>query len=192
MSNSRNTNAFGKQPSRSSYIKEFSNYMNQNISYFIYRFINGIKYTTPADTVTDVYIPTNLIVNGSLVVIGTISNPSDISFKKNIVEIDNYLSESLLKLKPIQFNYIFDKKNILHYGLNAQELQLIHPSLVSEGKYQGAEILNVNYVEIIPLLISQIQSLQNQINELKKDLKMTTTQPTNKLEDNAQQSSNLI
>jgi hypothetical protein len=52
----------------------------------------------------------------------------------------------------------------------AQELQAIHPNLVSKSKYQGAEILNVNYIEIVPLLISQIQSLQNQIDELKNQL----------------------
>lgn len=162
-------NFFGKQHNTSSYIKEFSNTATQSISYFIYKYINGIKYTTPADPNTDVYIQNNLVVNGNLIVYGTITNPSDISFKKNIVEIDNDLSKSLLKLTPIQFNYKFDKQNKIHYGLNAQELQTIHPSLVSKSRFQGSEILNVNYIEIVPLLISQIQSLQNQIDELKRE-----------------------
>ena len=174
MNSTTTQNYFGKQQSKSAYVKEFSNSINQNISYFVYKFIGGIKYTTPADQTTDVYIPNNLLVNGNLIVNGTITNPSDISFKNNIVEINNDLSGSLLKLKPIQFNYKFDKKNILHYGLKAQELQELHPSLVSKSKYQGNEILNVNYIELIPLLISQIQSLQTQIDELKQEIKSNT------------------
>jgi transposase len=31
----------------------------------------------------------------------------------------------------------------------------------------------VNYIEIVPLLISQIQSLQEQIDELKQEMKLT-------------------
>jgi hypothetical protein len=173
MNSTTNLNYFGKQHSKSSYVKEFSNSVNQNISYFVYKIINGLKYTTPADSNTDVYIPNNLVVDGNLIVNGTITNPSDITFKKNVVEIDTTLSDNLLKLKPIQFNYKFDKTNKTHYGLNAQELQDIHPTLVTKSKYKGAEILNVNYIEIVPLLISQIQSLQEQIDELKQEMKLT-------------------
>jgi hypothetical protein len=172
MNTTTTQNYFGKQHSKSSYIKEFSNSVNQNISYFVYKFINGIKYTTPADSSTDLYIPNNLVVEGNLIVNGTITNPSDITFKKNIVEIDTTLSVNLLKVKPIQFNYKFDKTNKTHYGLNAQELLDIHPILVTKSKYKGAEILNVNYIEIVPLLISQIQSLQQQIDELKQEMKL--------------------
>ena len=165
---------FGTQQSNNGSVKEFSTSTNQNIANFVYKFIGGIKYTTPTDQTTDMYLPNNLVVNGDLIVNGTITNPSDISFKNNIVEIHNDLSECLLKLKPIQFNYKFDKKKILHYGLKAQELQELHPSLVSKSKYQGKDILNVNYIEIIPLLISQIQSLQTQIDELKHEIKSNT------------------
>lgn len=160
-------NYFGKQQSKSAYIKEFSNFTSQNILYFIYKLINGIKYITPSDQYTDVLFSNNVVVNGDLTVNGTITTPSDITFKYNIAEIDHEFSNSLLTLKPIQFNYTFDKQNKTHYGLNAQELQEIHPSLITKSKYQGAEILNVNYIEIVPLLISQIQSLQKQIDELK-------------------------
>jgi hypothetical protein len=85
-------NYFGKQQSKSAYIKEFSTTTSQLFSNFIYKIINGIRYTTPADANTDVYIETNLVVNGNLIVNGTITNPSDITFKKNIVELDCHLS----------------------------------------------------------------------------------------------------
>jgi hypothetical protein len=160
---------FGKQQSKSAYIKEFTTNISENILGFIYKFINGTKYITPADQHTDVCIQTNLLVIGNLNVNGIITSPSDITIKNNIVEIDYEFSNSLLTLKPIQFYYTFDKQKKIHYGLNAQELNEIHPSLVTKSKYQGEEILNVNYIEIIPLLISQIQSLQKQIDELKKE-----------------------
>ena len=70
MNTTTTQNYFGKQHSKSSYIKEFSNSVNQNISYFVYKFINGIKYTTPADSSTDLYIPNNLVVEGNLIVNG--------------------------------------------------------------------------------------------------------------------------
>lgn len=52
-----------------------------------------------------------------------------------------------------------------HYGLIAQELQDIYPDLVYES---GDGYLSVNYIELIPILIQSIQSLQNEI-ELLKD-----------------------
>ena len=170
MSNTTNVNSFGKQQSKSSYVKEFSGYINQNISNFIYKIINGYKYITPADQNTNVYIQQDLVVEGNLIVNGTITQPSDIRLKQNIVEIDNTMSENLLKLKLIQFNYKCDKKNKNYYGLCAQEVQEMCPSLITKSKYKGNEILNVNYIQIIPLLISQIQSLQQQIDGLKQQL----------------------
>lgn len=46
----------------------------------------------------------------------------------------------------------------------AQEIQDIYPDLVYEG---GDGFLSVNYVELIPLLIQSIQSLKNEVDQLK-------------------------
>ena len=51
-----------------------------------------------------------------------------------------------------------------HYGLIAQELQAIYPDLVKEGR-NG--YLTINYLEIIPLLISSIQELKAEVDVLK-------------------------
>ena len=51
-----------------------------------------------------------------------------------------------------------------HYGLIAQELQMIYPNLVTENQ-DG--YLAINYTEIIPLLIRSIQELKAEVNMLR-------------------------
>ena len=51
-----------------------------------------------------------------------------------------------------------------HYGLIAQELQEICPELVYEN---SNGLLNVNYIEIIPILIEAIKEQQEEIENLK-------------------------
>ena len=50
-----------------------------------------------------------------------------------------------------------------HYGVSAQELQLIYPDLVKENK-NG--YLSVNYVELVPILLRSIQELSTKVTEL--------------------------
>jgi len=70
---------------------------------------------------------------------------------------------------------MFQKK---HYGLIAQELQLLYPDLVYEGD-DGH--LSINYTGIIPLLIQSIKELKTEVDELKNSdlsVKKATLQPT--------------
>ena len=53
-----------------------------------------------------------------------------------------------------------------HFGLSAQELQVIYPNLVEEGQ-DG--YLSVNYVELVPILIRSIQELKQELDELKSN-----------------------
>ena len=55
----------------------------------------------------------------------------------------------------------------IHYGLVAEDVQKVFPELV----YQRGEQLSVNYVELIPLLLQQIQTLSAEVEELKKQVK---------------------
>lgn len=50
-----------------------------------------------------------------------------------------------------------------HFGVDAQELQKVYPSLVLEGK-DG--YLSVNYLEMVPLVIRSIQELKQELDEL--------------------------
>lgn len=119
---------------------------------------------------------------------------SDYRYKENIRQIGTDISDNIMKLNVISYNlkqrildtgdtttvpvkYYTDDSDLLkktHYGLIAQELQDIFPDLVYEDD-EG--YLSVNYVELIPLLIQSIQSLNAEINELKGDNKKLKRSP---------------
>jgi hypothetical protein len=88
---------------------------------------------------------------------------SDAILKSNIECIDPTSIQNLDKLAPKQYNF---KQNpeALHYGFLAQDMENLFPNLVINGGSTKA----VNYLEIIPILVSKIHDLQNQIDQLKK------------------------
>ena len=51
-----------------------------------------------------------------------------------------------------------------HFGLIAQELKDIYPTLVQEGQ-DG--YLSINYIELVPILIRSIQTLKQELDEVK-------------------------
>lgn len=117
----------------------------------------------------------NVSINGSSATFGGSYNVSDIKFKKNIKTIENSLDKIML-LEGKTYNWKKEEyKNInftdeLQYGLIAQEVQKVLPSLVL--KTDNGE-LAMNYIGLIPVLIegmkaqqSQIVALNNQIADL--------------------------
>jgi hypothetical protein len=119
---------------------------------------------------------------------------SDYRLKENIEPIESQSVDDIMKLNVVKYNlkqrfadtgdttttpvsYYTDDTNLLqktHYGLIAQELQDIYPDLVFEG---GDGYLSVNYIELIPILIQSIQSLKEEVDQLKfnqKTSKRTT------------------
>lgn len=70
----------------------------------------------------------------------------------------------VLKLKPKTYKFKGKKKQ--RTGLIADEVHSIFPSLASETF--------VNYIELIPYLVSSIQKLNNEVEMLKKQLKKKT------------------
>jgi hypothetical protein len=153
---------FGKQPSNTSYVKSYPSIPSQSSQtpVFFYQMIDNVNYLTPVNPNIDVLFKQNLVVYG------TITTPSDARLKQNITPIDPSISNKILTLLPKQYTYINKTDNHTHYGLLAQDVELVYPSLVkNDGK---GNVKSVNYMELIPLLIAQIQSLQHQIDELKK------------------------
>lgn len=123
----------------------------------------------------------------------TLTTLSDYRVKKNIqsVTASNSPLSKLMDMNVVKYNYIDIEAEIaasseapdtantslelsfegtspieedLHYGLIAQELQEIYPNLVKEGR---GGYLTINYIEIIPLLISSIQELKAEVDELR-------------------------
>jgi hypothetical protein len=109
----------------------------------------------------------NVLIKGDLYVTGTIYNPSDENIKKDIDEISLIDTENILNLTPVEYKYIYDTKKTKHFGLIAQEVEHIYPELVSTNN-KGFK--NVNYIELIPLLLSKIKDMNNEINNLKHDM----------------------
>jgi hypothetical protein len=152
-----------RQPNRTSYVKTFS-LSTSGIATWIYKTISGIKYITPA-TNNSVYLPEDLVV------MGTITNPSDIALKENINDISNDFCNNILNITPKKYNFIDDKNKKEHYGIIAQELEMFFPKLVINAGMDDSnnninEIKTINYLELIPIMISKMKMMQNQIDEL--------------------------
>jgi len=102
----------------------------------------------------------------------TIYQPSDKRLKHSIKNIDVSTSVSIHKLRPVSFRWNDESQNVSNkstYGFIAQEVQEQLPSLVHEKN----NILKMNYIELIPLMIKELQelkqmniSLQSRITEL--------------------------
>ena len=68
---------------------------------------------------------------------------------------------------PITFKFKDDVNAKEHYGFIAQEIEKLYPELVknSEMGYK-----TVNYIELIPILVSKMQEMDKEIKELKEKL----------------------
>lgn len=115
---------------------------------------------------------------------------SDYRLKENIESIEDGSLTQLLKMNVVKYNikqipvelgdtaivstdYYLNESNVLdkkHFGLIAQELQLLYPDLVTES---NNGFLSVNYVEIIPLLIKSIQELTLKLDYLSQKAAMS-------------------
>lgn len=121
---------------------------------------NNLKIQTTSDQTTPVYFNSDLYVGGN------IYNTSDANVKSNIASISKEATKDLFNLNPVEFTYNSDLDNPkrVHYGFIAQEVENIYPELVKSG-FKGYK--NVNYIELIPLLLSKIKEMQNEIDNLK-------------------------
>jgi hypothetical protein len=147
----------GRQPSNTSYIKQFTTTI-QNFLPYVIENINGI---------ISVVFNYNVYFLKNITVYGTISNPSDISLKQKIKYIDDKTNKDILNfmyLRPITYSLKSDKNEALHYGLIAQELERLYPELVNNN---NPKFKTVNYLEFIPILIAKIQFMQKELDALK-------------------------
>ena len=150
-----------RQPNRTSYIKTFTTSTNGIVSW-IYKTINGIKYITPS-TNNAVYL------SNDLVVIGTITNSSDASLKENINNLPADFCDNILKIIPKKYNFKNDENKKERYGVIAQELEEIFPELiVNTGNIDltNEKIKTVNYLELIPIMIVKMKSMQEEIDKI--------------------------
>lgn len=144
-------------------VKTFLPSNPNNIVYWIYKKMIGTTNTviTTQDTTKTVLIPNDLLV------LGSINNPSDINLKENIEKL-NVNTEDFNKLNPVSFKFKDDDQNKKHFGLIAQELETLYPELVINSEIG---FKTVNYIEMIPILLSQMKNMQEEIEKLKEEIK---------------------
>ena len=95
-------------------------------------------------------------INTNEIVIG-----SDYRLKTNIKPLDDTFVVD--HLRPVEYNKNnCDKKEI---GFIAHELQNVYPDFVSGSKDSEA-LQNVNYINLIGILVNEIQMLKKRVNEL--------------------------
>lgn len=95
---------------------------------------------------------------------------SSIRFKKDVKPLDTGLSE-VLRLKPVEYVYKNDEKNVKRIGLIAEDVLEVEPRLVF-FEQDGVTPRGVTYEESIALLVKAIQDQQKQIDELKGNLRV--------------------
>jgi hypothetical protein len=92
--------------------------------------------------------------------LGTVS--SSIRYKQNVNDM-GCVSSSIFDLRPVTFEYK-SHPEIQQYGLIAEEVELVMPRLVVKDSEGIPE--TVKYHELIPMLLNEIQKLNNRISQL--------------------------
>jgi hypothetical protein len=78
-------------------------------------------------------------------------------YKRDVRSLDNR-SRGLWQLRPVTFRYKQDPQGQRQYGLIAEEVAKIYPELVVRGS--KGEIESVQYRELIPLMLNELQHQQ--------------------------------
>jgi hypothetical protein len=91
---------------------------------------------------------------------------SSTKLKRDIVSIPDYHIDALHKLRPVNFQW--KHKDGQHIGLIAEEVQELFPHLVHDIQRPGVEgtDLAISYTELIPVLISAVQDLKKQVDQI--------------------------
>lgn len=159
---STSANYGGRIDTQQGNIKQFVT--SSQLAQWIYqRLNNGLVVQTPAATKFPVLIQNDLIVTGS------IYNTSDERLKKDIENLNKNCIDDLFTINPITFTYKNDFTNKKHYGILAQDLEKVFPELVENNNTSGYK--TVNYQELIPIMLSKIKKMQEEIDELKQNNK---------------------
>lgn len=72
------------------------------------------------------------------------------------------------QLRPVSFVYNQDKEEKTHYGLIHEETVGIMPVICKGTEYDDAKKKAIDYVEIVPVLLKEIQSLRARVLELEQ------------------------
>lgn len=142
-----------------------------------------------------------LTVNGNIEYSGDLNQVSDRKLKENIAPLKNALG-TIMQLAPKTYNFRGDEEYDgmklspgLHFGLIAQEVESVFPSLIKNNTYIYSETVaddygpdsfhgkvaertidykTLNYMELVPVLIKAVQEQQEEIEALKNEIDQLT------------------
>jgi hypothetical protein len=146
-------------------VKQFYVSGPSTLSWVYTRLTSGTLFITPSDSKIPIYISNDLVVKKNLYVDGSIYNPSDEKLKENIESITIEQTNNLFKINPVYFSYKSDKNKCKHFGVLAQDVEKVFPELVSKLE---KDYKTVNYQELVPIMLSKMKQMQNEIDELKE------------------------
>src|SRR5262249_41618499 len=89
---------------------------------------------------------------------------SSARYKRDIRDLRER-SQGVYQLRPVTFHYKQDAPGVRQYGLVAEEVAKVYPEVVrrgADGKIEGVE-----YQELIPMLLNEVQHQQQEIAELR-------------------------
>ena len=135
-------------------------------------FIAGISGVNEGGTISAVYINTD----GQL---GTQPPPSSRRFKKEIKPMDK-VSDAILALKPVTFQYKSDNKNVPQFGLIAEDVAKVNPDLVMRD--DTGEIYSVRYEQVNAMLLNEFLKEHQKVEDLRKDFQATVSRQQKQIE----------
>jgi len=94
-----------------------------------------------------------------------VSNTSDVRLKENVNGLE-YRLDSIMKLRPVSFQWKDDGQKDRKLGLIAQDVNLEVPEVVDIPESEEGT-WGINYGSLVPVLIKAIQDQQEQIEVLK-------------------------
>jgi hypothetical protein len=107
---------------------------------------------------------------------------SDIKMKTDIFPVEKTeMYDIMKKLNPVRFSWKKDIFNVNYrsksdIGFIAQEIEQTLPEAVQELTISGSNIKAIKYERIIPVMVSVIQNLQDEVQRLRNDLTLLQEQ----------------
>ena len=108
---------------------------------------------------------------------------SSARYKRDIQDMGER-SQKLLQLRPVTFRYKQDAQGQRQYGLIAEEVAKVYPELVTKGT--DGKIESVQYQEVIPMLLNEVQRQQQTLTTQTQQLSVQAQEMTTLKAQNAQ------
>ena len=98
----------------------------------------------------------------------TLTQVSSKNLKHDIKKLES-VGEQLDKLNPVTFVYNEDEENNKRFGMIYEETVEVMPEICSKNPQDDRD-KSINYIELIPMLLKEIQDLRKRVKELESRL----------------------